>query len=107
MCVPLETQIKESTRFLVSGIIENGPCGPQRWCNWYDADSARQAEDFARQEVEGEIAEGRHGNLWVANVFQLQYELGKGEDHPEDYARILQMDTYAKYVNPDQTDEIA
>lgn len=101
--IPLEVQLKEAGRFYVCGVIENGPNGPQRWAEVIEAVSARQAEDLAREQVQTMVADSRHGNLWVAGVYQLNVTDADGNLGDPAF---LSVDTYAKYVDPDQTDEL-
>lgn len=98
----LERQLAEAGRYYVCGVIENGPNGPERYADSFTADSPRQAEDQARAEVHGMVAAGRHGNLWVAGVYQLNL----GPDGELLDPPLLAVDSYAKYVDPDLTDEV-
>jgi hypothetical protein len=99
----LDAQLREARRYYVTGIIENADPAPQRWGEAVDAESPRQAEDAARQQVAGTTAPGRgRGNLWVAGVYQLNLDAdGFLLDPP-----LVMVDGYAKYVDPDRTDEV-
>lgn len=78
--------------FLVSGLVINGPNGPQRWSESFSAPSARAAEDEAREMMSWECHNGRYGRLWVCNVFQL------GED-----GWFVAVDGYAFFADdPDR-----
>jgi len=82
--------------WLVSGVIVNDPNGPLRWCEWFEALSARMAEDDARAHVAAMVADGLHGVLVVANVLQIQDGMpavvdsyavyGDDPDRPRGYA---------------------
>lgn len=95
----LEQAVSEETRFLVVGIIDNDPVAPVRWASMYAADSARQAEDFAREEVHSEVVNGLHGHLLVAGVYQLSIDPMSAGNLVE----IIRADRYARYTDPDKS----
>lgn len=109
----LERQLAESRRFYVTGIIENAlrhdprtgrsTPAPMRWGDIIEAESPRQAEDAARNLVHDMEDDGRRGNLWVAGVYQLNVDLDGNLGEPA----FLQMDDYAKYVDPDLSDALS
>lgn len=108
--IPLERQLAEARRYYVTGVIENAlqhnprtgrsDPAPMRWGEIIEADSPRQAEDLARDLVAEMEDDGRRGNLWVSGVYQLNVDLDGNLGDPA----FLQMDDYAKYVDPDRTD---
>ena len=106
--IPLERQLKESRRYYVCGVIENAlrydsrsersTPAPMRWADVIEAESPRQAEDLARAIVHDMVDQGRHGNLWVAGVYQLNVDLDGQLGDPA----LVPADTaYAFYVDPD------
>lgn len=86
------SQVEQMFNFLVSGIIINDPNGPRCWSEWFEAPTALRADELAREKVWAMTADGLHGILFVANIFQLSVgadgELG-----------IQQVDTYAAYAD--------
>ncbi len=90
----IEQAIQESSRYLVVGLVDNDPVAPVRWAAVYQAESARQAEDMAREEVHEEVVDGLHGHLLVAGVYQLDIDTTE--------VQIIRADKYARYADPDQ-----
>ena len=83
----LKRDILEGTEYLVVGIVMPPK---QRYAEWERADSPRQAEDLARAAIKSQVANGQHGELWVAGVIELT---DKG---------MHVADTYAAFVDPDE-----
>lgn len=110
--IDLERSMREAGRYYVCGIIENAlrhdprtgrdEPAPMRYAEVFDAGSPQEAEDQAVELVRGMVDRGRRGNLWVAGVYQLNVDAdGALLDPP-----LQAVDTYAKYVNRDLTDEL-
>lgn len=62
--------------YCVSGIVINGPNGPERWAQWFmppdlSLDPVRAVEDEARLFLWQQRVDGRRGVLLVANVFEV------------------------------------